>query len=133
MRCLLKCLVFALLGPLVLRSQIYPQTIVLNRDSYKHYIDSFNANDQELYPQFISNRQCWSFLSENIPFLDSPDKMMEQTYYFRWCDGHWLTVLYDKTGRKYKKGKGFFIFIDGKKAAAYPELQKISLTLNQPA
>jgi hypothetical protein len=58
--------------------QIYPQTIVLNRESFKHYIDSFNVIDQELYPQYIPNNQSWKVLSENIPFLDCPDKMMER-------------------------------------------------------
>jgi hypothetical protein len=73
-----------LLGQFSLANRIYPQTIVLHPESYKHYIDSFNANDQELYPQFIPNSQSWTFLSENIPLLDCPDKIMEETYYFRW-------------------------------------------------
>jgi hypothetical protein len=28
--------------------------------------------------------------------------------------GNILTVFYDKTGKKYKRGKGFFILINGK-------------------
>lgn len=51
---------------------------------YKHYIDSFNASDQELYPQYIPNAKSWDFLKENMPLFDCPDKMMEQTWYFRW-------------------------------------------------
>ncbi|HZK64646.1 MAG TPA: glycosyl hydrolase family 65 protein [Puia sp.] len=80
----IKYMVLALFSCFAVPGQIYPQTIVLNRESFKHYIDSFNVNDQELYPQYIPNNQSWKFLSENIPFLDCPDKMMEQTYYFRW-------------------------------------------------
>ncbi len=57
---------------------------VLRAESYKHYIDSFNANDNELYPQYIPNECSWAFLSENIPLLDCPDREFEQTWYFRW-------------------------------------------------
>ena len=71
-------MVLALFSCFAVPGQIYPQTIVLNRESFKHYIDSFNVNDLELYPQYIPNNQSWKFLSENIPFLDCPDKMMER-------------------------------------------------------
>lgn len=80
----LKFLFLGVLCTLQVSNAIYPQTIVLNPESFKHYIDSFNVNDQELYPQYIPNSQSWKFLSENIPLLDCPDKMIEQTYYFRW-------------------------------------------------
>jgi len=33
-----------------------------------------------------------------------------------------ITVLYDKTGEKYKKGKGLMLFVNGKKIASSPEL-----------
>ena len=59
-------------------------TSILNPQSYRHYIDSFNANDNELYKGTISNSASWLFLSENIPFFDCPDSIIEQTYYFRW-------------------------------------------------
>jgi len=57
---------------------------ILNPQSYKHYIDSFNKNDNELYKSFIPNSESWRFLSNNIPFFDCPDKAIEKTYYFRW-------------------------------------------------
>jgi len=57
---------------------------VLNPKSYKHYIDSFNKNDNELFKGAFSNEESWKFLSENIPFFDCPDKEIEKTYYFRW-------------------------------------------------
>jgi hypothetical protein len=60
------------------------QGIVLIPMNYKHYIDSFNLHDNELYKEYISNEKCWEFLSKNIPLLDCPDKTIEQTYYFRW-------------------------------------------------
>ena len=58
---------------------------VLTSTSYKHYIDSFNALDNELYQMGIyPNEKAWNFLSENIPLFDCPDKQLEETYYFRW-------------------------------------------------
>lgn len=57
---------------------------VLSPDRYKTYIDSFNAADTELYPQYIRNKDSWTFLSHNIPLFDCPDKWLERTYYFRW-------------------------------------------------
>jgi hypothetical protein len=58
--------------------------IILTPMNYKHYIDSCNLHDRELYKEYISNDKCWEFLSKNIPLLDCPDKTVEQTYYFRW-------------------------------------------------
>ncbi|MHC4324876.1 MAG: MGH1-like glycoside hydrolase domain-containing protein, partial [Planctomycetota bacterium] len=57
---------------------------VLKADSFKHYIDSFNENDEALYIQHISNEKAWEFLKANIPLLECPDKDIERTYYFRW-------------------------------------------------
>ena len=57
---------------------------VLSVGAYKHYIDAFNAGDEELYPQAIPNAAAWDFLSANIPLLDCPDPDIERTYYFRW-------------------------------------------------
>ena len=57
---------------------------VLKPSNFKHYIDTFNANDNELYKQLIPNDSAWNFLQSNIPFLECPDKNIELTYYFRW-------------------------------------------------
>ncbi len=59
-------------------------TPVLQSDRFKHYIDTFNANDNELYRQHIPNAQAWAFLKENVPLFECPDKELELTYYFRW-------------------------------------------------
>jgi hypothetical protein len=53
---------------------IYPQTIVLNPESYKHYIDSFNVNDQERYPQYIPNNKSWKFFRQKAAY-PSPQKV----------------------------------------------------------
>lgn len=57
---------------------------VLNSTSFKHYIDAFNKNDDELYKQLLPNDSAWSFLASAIPFFECPDKNIELTYYFRW-------------------------------------------------
>ena len=58
--------------------------MILKPEAFKHHVDSFNANDRELYSQHIPNAGAWDFLKNNIPLLDCPDKELETTYYFRW-------------------------------------------------
>jgi len=57
---------------------------IISLDLLKKYVDRFNENDNELYKQFISNEEAFPFLSKNIPIIDLPDKVIEETYYFRW-------------------------------------------------
>jgi len=57
---------------------------VLNSDSFKHYVNTFIENDEELYIQHIPNEKAWEFLKANIPLFECPDKDLERTYYFRW-------------------------------------------------
>ena len=57
---------------------------VLDPDRFRPYVTQFNADDQELYPQFIPNAQAWGFLSTNVPLFECPDKELERTYFFRW-------------------------------------------------
>jgi predicted GH43/DUF377 family glycosyl hydrolase len=81
---------------------------VLNSDSFKHYIDTFNENDEELYIQHIPNEKAWEFLKANVPLFECPDKDIERTYYFRWWtyrkhikltpDGFVITEFLPKVG-----------------------------------
>lgn len=57
---------------------------ILDVSDFKHYIDEFNRDDNELYKQLIPNDSAWEFLESNIPFFECPDKNIELTYYFRW-------------------------------------------------
>jgi len=57
---------------------------VLPPTKLRRYVEAFNQQDEELYPQQISNAQAGQFLEENIPWFDCPDPVLEQTYYFRW-------------------------------------------------
>ncbi len=61
-----------------------PEPLVLKADAFKHHVDTFNHNDNELYVQHIPNTAAWAFLQGNIPLLDCPDKEIEEIYYFRW-------------------------------------------------
>jgi len=61
-----------------------PGSLVLKADSFKHYIDTFNKDDEELFIQYIPNEKAWEFLKTNIPLFECPDKDFELTYYFRW-------------------------------------------------
>ena len=57
---------------------------VLNAERYRHYIETFNQNDNQLYTQHIPNVAAWEFLKNNVPLLDCPDTEIEEIYYFRW-------------------------------------------------
>ena len=57
---------------------------VLKASDYEPYIAQFNADDEELYKQYIDNENSWNYLENNIPLFDCPDKEFEKVYYFRW-------------------------------------------------
>jgi hypothetical protein len=57
---------------------------VLQPEAFRHYVEAFNAQDEELYPQYLRNAGAWPFLARNIPLFECPDQELEQTYYFRW-------------------------------------------------
>lgn len=57
---------------------------LLNPDALKHYVEAFNRDDRELYPQAIANVAAWDFLKTNVPLFECPDPAIEQTYLFRW-------------------------------------------------
>jgi len=56
---------------------------VLQAEAFRHYVDQFNRDDEELYAN-IPNAAAWEFLKANIPLFECPDKDIERTYYFRW-------------------------------------------------
>jgi hypothetical protein len=57
---------------------------VLNPADYKHYVDKFNAADEEAVVNLIPNAKAWGWMTEQIPFFDCPAGQFEETYYFRW-------------------------------------------------
>ena len=52
-------------------------------ESFRHYVEDFNENDNELYKISFPNSAAWEFLKGNIPLLDCPDEDIQKTYYFR--------------------------------------------------
>ncbi len=60
------------------------QPMVLKSESFRHYAEDFNKNDNELYQGFFPNAAAWDFLKDNIPLLDCPDEDIQTSYYFRW-------------------------------------------------
>jgi hypothetical protein len=57
---------------------------VLNLSLLQNYVEAFNRYDEELYYNAIRNTAAFSFLQDNIPLIDIPDKDIQETYYFRW-------------------------------------------------
>lgn len=72
-----------LLG-LALGTESAPAEPLLETTRFQAYVDTFNRNDEELYPQAIRNAQAWDFLAANVPRFECPDAELEQTYWFRW-------------------------------------------------
>ncbi|MCQ2390721.1 MAG: LamG domain-containing protein [Kiritimatiellae bacterium] len=48
------------------------------------YVSRFNADDEELYTNAVSNAQVADWMAANVPRFECPDKEIERTYYFRW-------------------------------------------------
>lgn len=61
-----------------------PDGWILQTDSFKSTIDTFNDQDEELYINHIPNARAWAFLKENIPLFECPDADFQRTFYFRW-------------------------------------------------
>ena len=53
-------------------------------EKLSRYVQEFNQNDEELYPNEITNARAFAFLKEEIPLFECPDEQFERTYYFRW-------------------------------------------------
>ena len=60
-----------------------PQPI-LDRESFRHYVNQFNRDDKEDVAGFIHNADAWDWMKSNIPFFSCPDPDIELTYYYRW-------------------------------------------------
>ena len=89
-------------------AQGVPPVCVLKADDFRHFVEAFNQNDNELYAQHIPNAAAWEFLQANMPLLDCPDQTLEEIYYFRWWtfrkaiqqtpDGFIITEFLPKVG-----------------------------------
>ena len=54
----------------------------LQPSTYRHYFETFAQQEQEA----LGERPPvpWQWFADNIPFIDVPDKHIEEMYYFRW-------------------------------------------------
>ena len=77
------CCIFGSAATLA-RAEDAPPALVLKPDSFQHYVEQFNKNDEELYVNYVPNEKAWDFLKANIPLLECPNKDIEEIYYFRW-------------------------------------------------
>ena len=57
---------------------------ILHHSDYKHYVDYFNAMEDENIVQAIPNSKSWQWMTQNIPLFDCPNKDFEEMWYYRW-------------------------------------------------
>ena len=57
---------------------------VLDRETFRHYVDQFNRDDIEDVAGLIHNAGAWDWMKRNVPFFSCPDPDIELTYYYRW-------------------------------------------------
>jgi len=57
---------------------------MLHYQNFKHYVDYFNAMEDENIAQAIPNDSAWAWMQENIPLFECPQKNFEEIYYYRW-------------------------------------------------
>lgn len=57
---------------------------MLDPETYAPYIDRFNTMEEETVVNAIPNARAWDWMKRNIPLFECPDRMVEETYYYRW-------------------------------------------------
>ncbi|HUJ09213.1 MAG TPA: MFS transporter [Verrucomicrobiae bacterium] len=74
----------AMLGVCLTRPAAAKELQILKPDSFAHYVEHFNAMENENWTNYVSNAASWDWLQQNIPFFECPDRNIEEMYYFRW-------------------------------------------------
>ena len=59
-----------------------PSHSVLDPENYHHYFVQFSSDEKAMLGE--GDPLQWEWFEQNIPWLDVPDKQMEEIYYFRW-------------------------------------------------
>ncbi|MBR0037294.1 MAG: six-hairpin glycosidase [Bacteroidales bacterium] len=57
---------------------------LLRWNDYRHYVENFNAMEDENIAQAIPNADAADWMETNIPLFDCPDKQVEEMFYYRW-------------------------------------------------
>ncbi|MBN1803671.1 MAG: hypothetical protein JW837_00330 [Sedimentisphaerales bacterium] len=94
------------------KQNTHDSLFILDTAAFKYHVDFFNTMEKENIVNYIPNKQSWSWMTENVPFFECPDKSFEQIYYFRWWtfrkhikktpDGFVFTEFLDKVGHSGK-------------------------------
>jgi hypothetical protein len=62
-------------------SRDLPSHTLLDPQKYRHYFEQFTNAENEMLGE--TDPPHWTSLEQNIPWLDVPDKSLEEIYYFR--------------------------------------------------
>lgn len=57
---------------------------VLQPETFRHYVDTFNRHDRETVVNHIPNAAAWVWMAANVPSFECSDKDLEEIYWFRW-------------------------------------------------
>lgn len=57
---------------------------ILQPDEFAHYIDRFNANDDQSVVNLVPNDAAWSWIAARAPLFTCPSARFEEIYYYRW-------------------------------------------------
>ena len=77
----LSCLLFCSCASSLFAAENYD---VLPPARFAHYVERFNAMEDENVTNLIANAAAWSWLQQEIPLFECPDSEVEELYYFRW-------------------------------------------------
>lgn len=59
-------------------------SLVLQPESFHHYVDYFNHMEDENIKQAIPNDSAWQWMKKNIPLFECPQQNFEEMFYYRW-------------------------------------------------
>jgi len=57
---------------------------MLKPDAFAHYVERFNAMEDENFTNTIPNAAAWAWMQKEVPLFECPDREVEEMYYFRW-------------------------------------------------
>jgi hypothetical protein len=57
---------------------------LLRASDYANYVDRFNTMEPETVVNLVPNAESWDWMCRNVPLMECPDAVMQETYYFRW-------------------------------------------------
>lgn len=60
------------------------QPAVLDRESFRHYVEQLNSIPTPDVVSFVPDEKAWDWMKANVPFFACPDPDFERTWYYRW-------------------------------------------------